>query len=223
MAQSWFLNLSPPLNGPFWSLNYEAWFYAIFGAWSYLPRPAKTPIVTMLAILAGPKILLMMPCWLMGVLLYRNINRWRLSENVAAVLWASSLGFALLLVKSTLGSVIYDRFQSDWPALAARLAFSGYVLTDYPLAVLITLNFYAAAHAHRLGRYLLLIAKPIRLLASFTLTTYLFHLPLLILFWDVLLAPAWFCVVALSASIVGLGYLTEWRCHDLRALLSRAR
>jgi hypothetical protein len=43
---------------------------------------------------------------------------------------------------------------------------------------------------------------------------------LLILFWDALHATAWICLVALSASIAGLGYLTEHRRRNLRALLT---
>ncbi|MGC1409288.1 MAG: acyltransferase [Acetobacteraceae bacterium] len=220
VGQAWFLNVAPPLNGPFWSLNYEAWFYAIFGAWVYLSRPARAPVAATLAILAGPKILLLMPCWLLGALVYWNIGRWSLSEKAATALWACSLVLAILLVKSAIGTTLHDAFQAGWPRTAALLAFSGYPLTDYALAILVALNFFAAAHAHRLVGLLLPLGKPIRLLASFTLTIYLFHLPLLILFWDVLHAPAWFCVVALSASIVGLGYLTEHRRRDLRALLA---
>jgi hypothetical protein len=159
-------------------------------------------------------------CWLLGALVYWNIGRWSLSEKAATALWACSLVLAILLVKSAIGTTLHDAFQAGWPRTAALLAFSGYPLTDYALAILVALNFFAAAHAHRLVGLLLPLGKPIRLLASFTLTIYLFHLPLLILFWDVLHAPAWFCVVALSASIVGLGYLTEHRRRDLRALLA---
>ncbi len=220
VGQAWFFNVAPPLNGPFWSLNYEAWFYAIFGAWVYLARPFRSPVAAALAILAGPKILLLMPCWLLGAQVYWNIGRWRLSEKAATALWACSLVLAILLVKSAIGTTLHDEFQAGWPRTAALLAFSGYPLTDYTLAILVAVNFYAAAHAHRLAGLLLPFKKPIRLLASFTLTIYLFHLPLLILFWDVLHAPPWFCVVALSASIVGLGYLTEHRRRDLRGLLA---
>ncbi len=220
IGQAWFINVAPPLNGPFWSLNYEAWFYAIFGAWVYLSRSARAPVAAVLAILAGPKILLLMPCWLLGALVYWNIGRWSPTERVATAVWACSLVLAILLVKSAIGTTLHDAFQAGWPRTAALLAFSGYPLTDYALAILVALNFYAAAHAHRLAGLLLPFRKPIRLLASFTLTIYLFHLPLLILFWDVLHAPAWFCVVALSASIVGLGYLTEHRRRDLRRLLA---
>ena len=67
LGQSWFLDLSPPFNGPFWSLNYEAWFYAIFGAWVYLPRRIGMSAALLLTIAAGPKIVLMLPCSLLGV------------------------------------------------------------------------------------------------------------------------------------------------------------
>ena len=151
VGQAWFLDPAPPLNGPFWSLNYEAWYYAIFGAWVYLPRPTGALVATMLAILAGPKILLLMPCWLLGVLVYWNIERWRLSDRAAATLWACSLVSAVLLIKSAFGTTLHDRFLASWPKTATLLAYSGYPLTDYALALLVALNFYSAAHAHRLG------------------------------------------------------------------------
>ncbi len=166
LGENWFVNAPPPLNGPFWSLNYEAWFYAIFGAWAYLSRPAKIPASCLLALLAGPKILLLMPCWLIGVLAYRSIGRWTLSERAGAALWAVSLGAALILVKSGLPIKLHDACQDRWPEAARLLAFSGSPLTDYPLAMLVGLNFFAAAHIRRAGRFLLLAASPIRACAS---------------------------------------------------------
>ena len=220
LGQVWFLDAPPLLNDPFWSLNYEAWFYAIFGAAAYLARPARLPAVCVLAALAGPKILLLMPCWLLGAWLYRNIGRWPLSDGVALGLWAVSLCAALLLVKSAVPMRLHDGFQASWPEAARLLAFSASPLTDYPLAMLVALNFYAAAHLGRAGRVLLPFARPIRALASCTLTTYLFHVPLLVLFWDVLRLPAGACLAALAASIAVVASLTEHRRRDLRALLS---
>jgi hypothetical protein len=52
------------------------------------------------------------------------------------------------------------------------------------------------------------------------LTIYLFHLPLLVLFWDVLHTGPAVCLLAVSGSIIGLGYLTEHRRKHLRALLA---
>jgi peptidoglycan/LPS O-acetylase OafA/YrhL len=220
MAQAWFLDLAPPLNGPFWSLNYEAWYYAIFGAWTYLPRTSRAPVAILLSLIAGPKILMLMPCWLLGVLVYRTMQRRRVSEKTAVLLWICSLVAAALLIKSAVPTRLHDIFQSHSPQMAALLAYSSSPLTDCALAALIAVNFYATAHAYRLGRILLPLAAPIRLMASFTLTTYLFHLPLLVLFWDVLHTPPWICLLSLAGSIFVIGYLTEHRRRELRALLA---
>ncbi len=220
MAQLWFFDFAPPLNGPFWSLNYEAWYYAIFGVWSYLPRSSGLPVAILLSLIAGPKILLLMPCWLLGVLVYRTMHRWRLSERAAALWWICSLVAAALLIKSAIPTKLHDIFQSHSPQTATLLAYSGSPLTDYALAVLVAVNFCATAHAFRFGRILLPFARPIRSIASFTLTTYLFHLPLLVLFWDVLHTPPWVCLLAVVGSIVLIGCLTEHRRRDLRALLA---
>jgi hypothetical protein len=174
---------------------------------------------TFLALVAGPKILLLMPCWLLGVLLYRTMQRRRLSEKSAVLLWICSLAAAAVLIKSAIPSKMHDVFQSHYPQTASLLAYSGSPLTDYALAVLVTVNFYAAAHSHRIGRILLPLANAIRVMASFTLTIYLFHLPLLVLFWDVLHASRWICLLALPGSIVFIGCLTEHRKRKLRALL----
>jgi peptidoglycan/LPS O-acetylase OafA/YrhL len=220
VAQLWFLDFAPPLNGPFWSLNYEAWFYAIFGAWKYLPRASRTSAAIFLSLVAGPKILLLMPCWLLGVFLYRAIPRRRVSEKTAVLLWICSLVAAALLVKTAVPTKLHDVFQSRSPHTAALLAYSGSPLTDYALAVLVAVNFYATAHMAWLRRIFLPLARPIRLVASFTLTTYLFHLPLLVLFWDVLHTPSWVCLLALTGSIVVIGSLSEHRRRKLRALLA---
>ncbi len=221
LGQAWFLNMAPPLNGPFWSLNYEAWFYAIFGAWVYLPRRTRAPAAALLAMLAGPKIMLLMPCWLLGALVYRNIGRWRLSGKTATALWACSLVMAIILVKSAIGTRLHDAFQTEWPQTAspARIfRLSADRLCPGPSGGPELLC--GGTRSSSDGSSCCHSAKPIRLLASFTLTIYLFHLPLLILFWDVLHAPAWMCATALVISIVGLGYLTEHRRRDLRSLLA---
>jgi peptidoglycan/LPS O-acetylase OafA/YrhL len=220
LGQNWFLDLAPPLNGPFWSLNYEAWFYAIFGAWTYLSRSFGLPVVVVLGIIAGPKILLLMPCWLLGVLLYRTLDRWRWSERRAVLFFLSSLLAAALLVKGAIPTRIHDAFQARYPLAATRLEYSGYPLTDYALAVLMAVNFRAVAYMDKLGRILQPLARSIRLAASFTLTIYLFHLPLLILFWDLLHTPPAICLLALSSSIICIGYLTEHRRKDFRTLLA---
>jgi hypothetical protein len=70
-------------------------------------------------------------------------------------------------------------------------------------------------------KVILAFAWPIRLAASFTLTIYLFHGPLLVLFHGVLHFSGLICLGAISTSIVVLGCLTEHRRRELRALLMR--
>jgi peptidoglycan/LPS O-acetylase OafA/YrhL len=220
LGEVWFSSVAPPLNGPFWSINYEAWFYAIFGAWTYLPRPVKGPAACALAALAGPKILLLMPCWLFGVFAYRTLGRRDWSERTALWVWLLTGAAGALLVKSAVPTLLHDLFRARWPETASPLAYSGFPLTDYPLAFLVALNFTAAAQMRSAGRVLLRFARVIRACASYTLTIYLFHLPLLVLFWDVLRFPPWACCLSVAASIVIIGTVTEHRRRSVRAFLS---
>lgn len=68
MQSSWFLSASPPTNGPFWSLSYEAWYYAAFGVWFFTPsRALKIALLCLVLLIAGPNIMLLAPAWLLGV------------------------------------------------------------------------------------------------------------------------------------------------------------
>ena len=71
MHESWFFSVRPGSNGPFWSLSYEFLYYMIFGSIMLLPSLKCKLIGGLLWILiAGPKILLLFPCWLIGCLAY---------------------------------------------------------------------------------------------------------------------------------------------------------
>ena len=71
----WFTSVRPGSNGPWWSLGYEAWFYAAFGCFVFLRGRARLYATTAALLLAGPKIWLMMPPWLMGVALWHGVRR----------------------------------------------------------------------------------------------------------------------------------------------------
>lgn len=67
---SWF-SLRWLSNGPFWSIAYEFWYYVIFGVLIYLPKKRVVIPLFGALLLAGWKILLLAPIWVLGVLLYR--------------------------------------------------------------------------------------------------------------------------------------------------------
>ena len=60
------------LNPPYWSLCYEVWFYAMFGAATFLKGRAQIAWLAFLGLAAGPNVLLLLPCWLLGVVLQRR-------------------------------------------------------------------------------------------------------------------------------------------------------
>ena len=58
-------------NGPLWSLSYEAAYYAIFAAAVFLKGARRLAILGLLLLIFGPRVLLLMPAWLMGVAVWR--------------------------------------------------------------------------------------------------------------------------------------------------------
>ncbi|MCF3595158.1 acyltransferase [Rhodobacteraceae bacterium LMO-12] len=57
-------------NGPLWSLSYEAAFYVIFAAAFFLSGARRVAAVLLISWAVGPRVLLLMPAWLMGVWLW---------------------------------------------------------------------------------------------------------------------------------------------------------
>lgn len=58
-------------NGPLWSLSYEAAYYMLFAAAFFLSGVRRVAILIIITLIVGPRILLLMPAWLMGVWLWR--------------------------------------------------------------------------------------------------------------------------------------------------------
>ncbi|MFC0697544.1 acyltransferase family protein [Paraburkholderia humisilvae] len=71
LNQVWSLDVSPLSNSPFWSLCYEAGFYAIWGALLFCRRTGRTLLIPIaVALLYGPNVIVMLPFWLTGVLIH---------------------------------------------------------------------------------------------------------------------------------------------------------
>ena len=62
-------------NGPLWSLSYEAGYYVLFAAAFFLSGVRRIAVLGCLALLVGPRVLLLMPAWLMGVWLWNWVVR----------------------------------------------------------------------------------------------------------------------------------------------------
>ena len=70
--QSGPLAASPGSNTLFWSPAYEVWYYIFLGLWLFVPGQRQRAVLLLLGVvLAGPKILLLLPVWLIGVLAHK--------------------------------------------------------------------------------------------------------------------------------------------------------
>lgn len=206
-----------PINPPFWSLNYEVWYYVIFGAWLYSPARYRKWTVAGAMLVAGPKILLLFPVWLMGVWLFRRMPA--LSLRQALPLFVLTLGLASLLcwgeVSDALRSWLYRVFPPAW-----RLHYSTQFLYDTLLGIVVTAHFAAAAALAPKFNWVLRLEKPIRYLAGFSFSIYVFHAPLGELYYPGM-NPVLF-YAELAACMFILAQLTERRVGFFRRLLARA-
>jgi peptidoglycan/LPS O-acetylase OafA/YrhL len=110
LAQIWNIDVSPLTNSPFWSLSYEAWFYAIFGL--FMARRFVWTVVA--CAIAGPNIVYLMLFWLLGVAVFEIYSRALSRFHLKIVLMVSataaivSCAFLLLYHHNLMGK--YDAF-----------------------------------------------------------------------------------------------------------------
>jgi len=178
--QLWFSNITPGYNGPFWSLGYEIWYYLIFAA-AYFSNGFWRFALTLLCIaIAGPRIMMLFPLWLMGVAAWTLPLRVSISKFSATILWwSSSTTLAVLavwqLIRISGPSPVAVVDAAPWRTLADWPTY----LADYGVGLLVALNFMsfnlAGMNWQRLAP---LITRPVRWLAGSTFTLYLLHVPL---------------------------------------------
>jgi peptidoglycan/LPS O-acetylase OafA/YrhL len=169
--ESGFVSAAPPLNSPLWSLSYEFWYYVLFGIWFYygFHRQALLWLVVA-AIIAGPKILLLLPVWLFGV----GVYRWPKPAFPAGLAWALVVG----LLGLAGAAVVY---VPAWPAAVGDkpLFMAGQFATDWVVGLLVALAVWSlpAGRAVAGQRWV----KPLRTIADLSFPLYALHFPLLVL------------------------------------------
>ena len=225
----WFWSLHPFSNTPYWSVGYEFWYYVLFGAWLFTRGRGRWLACGLVALVMGPKILLLLPVWLAGVWAYRTRLAQRLSPGAAGLLCAATLAAYLAYRDSALPQDL-ARFTAQWlgSATSRQLGWSANFLGDYLVGALVALHFVGArrllqddaAVPPRLER-------GIRALAGYTFALYLFHNPLLQFFgalahglglWDYRALPV---VLGPLLVVSLLGARTERLKGPLKAALLR--
>jgi len=220
MGESWFGSVTPPFNAPFWSISYEVWYYVIFGVWMFSAPAWRLWSTTAAAALAGFNIVLLLPVWLLGIAIYRK--QIVLPKSIAPAVFLGSLAVGLAFFWFDCSLQIRSELFALAPDFMGRLNGSNQFVGDYLLGLIVAVNFIAAGSKADYLSFLQAFARPIRYLASFTLSIYLFHMPLTVLLWNGLQirSPAAFFGL-LAGAIFILGALTERNNKLLRHWVAR--
>lgn len=224
-GQSWFSNLLPFTNTPYWSLGYEFWYYVIFAAAHFLRGLTRWTVLTLCCVLCGPKILLLLPVWLFGVGIYHFSRSREIPEKLGWLLWIGS--FTIYWLFNYLGIPGYLLWRTvNWLGdsfVVDQLIWSKDFAGNYVIGLLVAANFLGfwriqGSFKALLQRY----QRSIRFLAGFTFSIYLFHMPLLHFFGALVQHNAEnqisqsFIIIATVASTLLLGIFTEQKKSTVR-------
>jgi peptidoglycan/LPS O-acetylase OafA/YrhL len=208
---------APGFNVPYWSLNYEAWYYALFGIAVFLRGRARAASLAAVALIAGPKILLLLPVWLMGVAAWR----WRSSFPGRFAWLLVCLSLTILIGLEALGGE-----RLFWHPAGQWLP-PGYSAYDYVIGMLVALSILGLANL-RLPVPGARVERVVRWLAGTSFGLYSFHYPLLNFFGTVVPGPPdkgghRILVFALVlGTAVGLAYVIEPRKREVKHALRSA-
>lgn len=224
LGDAWGFAERPPWLLPYWSLDYEAWYYALFGAAWYLKGRRRLVAVALVLAIVGPRLWLLLPVWLSGVALYRWQKTAVLPRGLALAGWAASVLLVAAWGWFDPEPALRAVANHAWPFPAIRLGSADRVLADYAVCGMVLLNFACARHA---GFGVLEGAAPaIRRLSAHTFTLYLSH-AVVIGAWAALVPfrrGHWIDIGALALAIVvtaaGLQPVTEAVQRRLRLRLS---
>ena len=175
-------------NVPYWSISYEVTYYILFAVSFYLRGSTSLLLILIFGVLAGPRILLLLPVWMLGVWVYRSQWLAEMSRGTAVVaIVGSCVGWVIVVDGGWAGQVGHWLSNLIGAKLwRIGLGWSRFFLTDYLVGIIVAINFSAVrvivAHVTVSS---LPFVRGIRLLSLLTFPLYLFHQPLLLFFASV--------------------------------------
>ena len=174
LNQSWGLNRHFGSNGAYWSIPFEFWYYMLFGAFCLMRSLGRWAALAAAALLAGPRVLALLPVWLLGVAAYRVMASGRRIAwpLLGCAITLAVAGAMLLLDLQRPGWLLESGLQSDrwaWQAL---------------FGLCIAAHLVCAAQLRGGPGWLRALAASwpaagLRFAAGVSFSLYLFHLPVL--------------------------------------------
>ena len=205
-------------NGPYWSLNYEVWYYVLFGMLVFSHGLWRWAGVLLVLVIMGPKLWLLLPIWLGGVLVLHLQRTRPLPRDLARA--------AVLLAIALLAAVkVFDLEQAinsltvgfGAVGFGISLSFSTWFLGDMLVGLLTMALVYGLGSAE--FEIPPLLSRPMVGLASVSFSLYLVNYPLLSFFGALFPGNGWLAVSTAFVCAVSFGVLFEpQKKHLARAL-----
>ena len=204
-GELWNFSESPPSLSPYWSLNFEVWYYVLFGAAIYLQGKRRIVVLAALMLFVGPKLWLLLPVWWSGVWLYRWQARNSMQVASARFGWAISLVCLGLFAYYDVDAMLRTFVQDTWPFKGLPLRSADQFLADYFNCAMVLVHLGCARYCNFQGLHRL--ATPIVQLSSHTFTLYLLH-SLVKDMWIAFYRPVPDNVVDLGLLVLAIGLST---------------
>jgi len=220
LQQHWFLCTNPSSNQPFWSIAYEFWYYVIFATWIFIRRSRlKWLALVLISLFIGPKIMLLLPCWLAGCATYYCCKcRFQIPKKLQWVFFVASLVAIICILYSPKSFGMDNGRSGRWP-----LYHSFNFIADNIFAVIVAFNFWTAGQILT-SKTDIAGASLIRWASHRTFSLYLYHVPILwciraLTNYDIHKPLSVFCaIVGCLVVVAGVSEFTEQYYPQLRKL-----
>lgn len=215
----WSLGVPAFSDVPYWSLNYEVWYYIAFAIGVFGRGAARWIALAAVLALMGPKLWLLFPIWLGGVAVCRLQQSRPLPQRQARVLAVAAIVLFLLLkalhIEHAVNAEVH-RLLAGGPGFPLR--FSQWFVGDYIVGILTMALVYALGTAE--VRIPAVLQRPIVGLAKVSFSLYLTHYPLLLLFAALFPRHGWVAMALAFVGAVAFGAVFEPQKDRLRRLLT---
>ena len=228
LSQNWSWYNPATYNEPTWSLAYEAWYYAIFAAFVFTPRPWRWHVTAIVACLAGPAIVALIPCWLIGTWLYYRRNALRLPLVAASILFVACVVLYGVTYRFDLNTHSRAWLSALTFGHSYRLRASTGMLGDIINACLFGGTIIAVQNMGAANRALAAMRWFAKKISSRTFSCYLYHMPIFAILYGGLgfgrdsRVAGMVCIVTVVCLCVLLGGVTEARVGSWRTGLRTA-
>lgn len=176
VQQTLFLHSNPSSNGVFWSLSYEFWYYVFYGCLIYIKGTTKWLVLVPLMIFMGPKILVLLPIWYLGVMCFKYSGKLAYSQ---AFFWSLFIISGCLVMLGCFHNIVL--FPVFGRLGASPLFYSAYFVSDYIYGLVVFLNLFSLTHLKlNLVQVPKALMKYTQILSTSTFPLYALHFPMLL-------------------------------------------